>query len=142
MVPRRVLAVLAGLAFAATFAPLAIAATKNGIKPLSPRAGATLPSGKDATFKMRVVGPGQVYVSICTKARKNKKGLICHNKDLIQAKHKKKGNLVVGTSKAWDFKGNWLNTPGTYYWQAHRISCESGLGDCYQEGPVVKVKVR
>ena len=37
----------------------------------------------------------------------------------------------------------WLNSPGTYYWQAYRIECIVGsdLSDCRQEGPIVKVKV-
>ena len=43
--------------------------------------------------------------------------------------------------KFFDFPGFWLNTPGTYYWQAHRISCENGTHDCRIEGPIVEFKV-
>jgi hypothetical protein len=43
--------------------------------------------------------------------------------------------------KLYTFPGFWLQTPGTYYWQAHRIQCEGDLSDCLQEGPIVRIKV-
>ena len=41
----------------------------------------------------------------------------------------------------FDFPEFWLNSPGTYYWQAHRIDCDATISDCRQEGPTVKFKV-
>jgi hypothetical protein len=140
MFSRRLITILAVLAVAvAATASLAVASTSHLITPLSPKG--KVAAGKDAKFKLRVKGPGSVFISVCTKAKKNKKGLICHNKDLVQAK-RKKGTLFQATSQYGAYGGNWLNARGTYYWQAHRISCENGLKDCFQEGPVVKVKVR
>ena len=53
------------------------------------------------------------------------------------------GGLFVFKPKFFDFPTFWLNTPGTYYWQAHRIACDDGgTSDCRQEGPVVRFRVR
>jgi hypothetical protein len=139
MLSRRLIALSAGVAICAA-APAAIAATSHGITPVSPKAGGSVASGKAAIFKMRVKGPGQVYVHVCKRAKKDKKGVIC-NKEAIFRAYKKKGTLFQGKAKFFDFDAFWLNNPGTYYWQAHRISCEGNLNDCLQEGPVVKFKV-
>lgn len=42
----------------------------------------------------------------------------------------------------FEYPSFWLNVPGTYYWQAHRIDCDGGTEDCKQEGPVVRFRVR
>ena len=117
----------------------ASAATKHGITPLSPKAGTTVPAGKSPTFKMRVKGKGPVYVHVCKSKRKKKDGRICFKSDIGRAH--KKGGVFRFKPKFYDFPGFWLVTPGTYYWQAFRIACEGDLSDCYQEGPVLKVKV-
>ena len=58
-------------------------------------------------------------------------------------------NTVIDTfadakykARFFDFPEFWLNSPCTYYWQAHRISCENGIDDCRLEGQTVKFKVR
>ena len=117
----------------------AVAATKHGITPLSPKANATVPSGQSPTFKMRVKGKGTVWVHVCQSNKKDSDGLICHDDQIGQAK--KKGGVFQFKPEFFDFDEFWLNTPGTYYWQAHRIQCEGGIDDCLQEGPVVKFKV-
>ena len=43
--------------------------------------------------------------------------------------------------KFFDFPEFWLNSPGTYYWQAFRIACTAASSDCRKEGPIVKFKV-
>jgi len=70
---------------------------------------------------------------------KNADGVICSEESIGRAK--KKGSAFQYKPKFFDFDEFWLNSPGTYYWQAHRISCENGIDDCLQEGPVVKFKV-
>jgi hypothetical protein len=125
---------------AAVLAPLAFGATLHGVTPLSPKAGSTIPAGKSPTFKMRVRGPGKVFVYVCKSKKRDKRGLICDKELIVQAK--KKNGIYQVKPKFFDFPGFWLNNPGTYYWQAHRIACENGnTSDCYQEGPVVKFKV-
>jgi hypothetical protein len=134
-------ALLTAMALTLAIAPAASAATKNGITPQSPKAGATVPAGKSPTFKMKVSGAGQVWVHVCKSAKKDSEGVICHEESIGQAK--KKGGVFQYKPKFFDFDAFWLNSPGTYYWQAHRIQCEDGdTSDCRQEGPIVKFKVR
>lgn len=120
----------------------ALAATKNGVTPTTPKAGASVPRGKAVTFKGRVRGPGSVFIHVCKSSRKSaKEGVICTKATIGQAK--KRSGAFSYTQKVFAFDEYWLNTPGTYYWQAHRIACESGnTTDCRQEGPVVKFRVR
>jgi hypothetical protein len=118
----------------------AFAATKHGITPLAPKAGNSVPAGKSPTFKMRVRGKGQVYVHVCKNKKKRKDGRICFKADIGRAH--KKGGIFRFKPRYYSFPTFWLNTPGTYYWQAFRIACEGGnVSDCYQEGPITKFKV-
>jgi hypothetical protein len=123
----------------AVAAPLALAATKNGITPLAPQAGSTVAVGSRPTFKVRVKGPGQVWVQVCKSPRRDKDGVIC-NKELIAQAHKRGGVFQV-KARLFNYPQYWLNSPGTYYWQAHRIFCNGTSSDCLQEGPVVRFKV-
>jgi hypothetical protein len=131
------------LALAALLAvpTVAFGATKHGITPTSPKAGSTIPVGKRPTMKGKVKGKGQVYVYVCKSRKKDKDGLICHEEAIKRAK-KKNGKFSVKFD-FFNFPEFWLNSPGTYYWQAHRIDCIVGsdLSDCRQEGPIVKFKV-
>jgi hypothetical protein len=122
----------------ALLAPAALGA--GGIRPISPKRGDTVPAGQAATFKMRYRGKGRIYVHVCKSPRKNAEGLIC-SKESIGKARKKTRTRAVYRAKFFDFPEFWLNNPGTYYWQAHRISCENGIKDCRIEGPVVKFKV-
>ncbi len=117
----------------------ASAATKNGITPLAPKAGKSVPAGKSPTFKLRAKGPGPVWVHVCKTKRKDKNGVICHKASIGQAR--KRSGVFRFKPQFFDFPGFWLNSPGTYYWQAHRISCEGTTSDCRQEGPTVKFRV-
>lgn len=115
------------------------AATKNGITPVAPKANATIAVGSVPTFKMKVRGKGSVWVHVCKSKAKDADGLICQDESIGQAK--KSGKHYRYKPKFFDFPEFWLNTPGTYYWQAHRIDCSSGTADCRKEGPVVKLQV-
>lgn len=117
----------------------AVAATKNGITPVAPKAGSTVPEGRSPTFRMKVVGPGTVWVHVCKSAKKKADGTICSTPQIGQAR--KAGGEYKFKPKFFDFDAFWLNTPGTYYWQAHRIDCSGGTEDCRQEGPIVRFKV-
>ena len=117
----------------------ASATTKNGITPVAPKAGKSVPAGERPTFKMRVKGPGQVWVHVCKSKRRDSDGLICSDESIGRAR--KKGSTYQYRAKFFDFPGFWLNSPGTYYWQAHRISCNAAITDCRQEGPIVRFRV-
>ena len=119
----------------------AAAATKNGITPLAPKAGTSVPAGKAATFRMRVIDPGAgVFMHVCKSNKKDKEGMICKKATILQAK--KKNGVFQAKQTFYDFPAFWLNNPGTYYWQAYRIECHSGSSDCKQEGPVVRFRVK
>ena len=118
----------------------AVAATKNGVTPVAPKAGSTVPAGQSPTFRMQVSGPGPVWVHVCRKARRRADGTICSKESIGQAR--KRAGQFRYTPKFYDYDAFWLNSPGTYYWQAHRIDCSTGTSDCRQEGPVVKFRVR
>jgi hypothetical protein len=120
-------------------APSAHAATLHGITPLAPKDGASVPAGQSPTFKMLVKGPGQVFVHVCTSKEKNSDGVICSESQIGPAK--KSGSTYSFKPEFFNFPKFWLNTPGTYYWQAYRISCDAGINDCLQEGPIVTFKV-
>jgi hypothetical protein len=129
------LAAVLSLALPAT----APAATKNGITPLAPKAGATVTLGESPTFRMRARGPGQVWVYVCDSARKLRFGVICNESSIGRAR--RVSGVFRYKPRFFDFPEFWLNTPGTYYWQAHRIQCTGQNSDCSQEGPVVRFKV-
>ena len=138
----RVARTLALTAFTAVaLAGPASAATKNGITPLAPKAGTSVPAGTSATFRMKVADPGAgVFVHVCKTNKRDKQGMICKKATILQAK-KRKGAWEAKQT-FFDFPAFWLNNPGTYYWQAYRIECHSGNSDCKQEGPVVRFKVK
>ena len=135
----RRLIIPAAVAALTLFASSAYAA--GGITPVSPKKGDSVPAGKRPTFKMNVTGPGQVWVHVCKSRAKDSEGIICSDESIGRAR-KKQGRRYEYRAKFFDFPEFWLNSPGRYYWQAYRISCENGTDDCRIEGPTVRFKVR
>jgi hypothetical protein len=133
LVPPAVAAALALLA--------APALAANGVTPISPKQGDSVPAAKRPTFKIRVKGRHTgVFVHVCKSKRKDDDGMICHDEVLGKAKKKGAGRYEY-KADFFDLPDSWLNNPGTYYWQAYRTWCDAGLDDCKAEGPVVKFKV-
>jgi hypothetical protein len=117
------------------------ALAKNGVTPISPKAGDTVPVGSRPTFKMNITGKHNgVFVHVCKSKRKLDDGMICSDEVIAKAK-KKRGSRYEHKAKFFDFPEFWLNTPGTYYWQAYRTACNAAITDCKAEGPIVKFKV-
>jgi hypothetical protein len=135
-------AALAALLFVLALAGSASAATKNGITTVAPKGGASVPAGKSPVFRMRVNGPGQVWVHVCKNKRKNADGLICATNPLSIGRAKKRNGVFEFKPKLYRFDAFWMNNPGRYFWQAHRIACNSDASDCRQEGPTVRFRVR
>jgi hypothetical protein len=141
MTPPRLLAgALAAGVLLAVGAPSASAQTAKGITVVSPKSGASVAAGERPTFKMRVRGSGQVWVHVCKSRAKDGDGVICSDESIGRAS--KKGGTHQYKPKFFDFPEFWLNSPGTYYWQAHRIDCAGNPNDCRQEGPVIRFSVR
>ena len=131
---------LATVAAVALLVPaVALAATKNGITPVAPKAGGKIPAGKAPTFKMKVSGPGTVWLHVCKSKKKDADGVICSTESIGRAH--KSGSQYVYKPKLYNYPGFWMVRPGTYYWQVFRIDCSSGTSDCNQEGPITKVVV-
>jgi hypothetical protein len=126
------------LAALGLLAPAASAA--GGLTPVAPKHGDVLTAGERPAFTLTVRGKGQVWVRVCTSRRKNRVGLICRGESIGRA-HRTDGRRFTYRPRFYDYPDFWLNSPGTYYWQAYRIACENGLEDCRIEGPVVKFKV-
>lgn len=125
-------------AFAAV--AVAVAATRNGVTPVSP--GDVVARGKSSTFSVRARGGGEVFVHVCSSRRRRSDGLICSREAAGRAR-RGSGGTHTFRARVYDYPDHWLNRPGTYYWQAHRIRCERRrTTDCRQEGPVQEVEVR
>jgi hypothetical protein len=118
----------------------ALGATKHGITPVSPAPGATVAQGTSPTFKGKNRGKGPLWVYVCGSKKRDSRGLICNDESITRAK-RTPGGRFKAKPRFFDFPEFWLNTPGTYFWQAHRIECTGESADCSQEGPVVKFKV-
>jgi hypothetical protein len=130
--------VVIALALLALAAAPARAATKHGITPISPAAGDEVPKGEAPTFRARVRGGGQVWVRVCSSARKDRDGVICDRLALGRAT-RRNGGVYAFKPRFRDFPGFWLNRPGTYHWQAYRLACVKS--DCRAEGPIVRFRV-
>jgi hypothetical protein len=126
------------VAVALLLAAPAGAAGKHGITPLAPAAGDQVPSGEPVTFRLRAHGKGQVWVRVCKSARKNREGVICAGLEVGRAK-RQAGGVYTYRPPFHDFPSFWLNTPGTYHWQAYRLACVRS--DCRAEGPIVRFSV-
>jgi hypothetical protein len=128
------------LALAAALALPGSALASNGITPLSPAAGATVPKGTRPTFRLRVHGKGTVWVRVCRSPTRHRDGTICDRSNFGRA-HRRHGSLFTYTPRLFKFKAYWLQTPGTYYWQAYRLDCTTSLQDCRQEGAVTRFEI-
>jgi|GEM_PF-6906664 len=121
-------------------APPAAASAASGIEPLSPKPGATVATGSTPTFRMRVKGTGKVYVLVCPSRRKDRDGLICDS--AAHGVARRSGGSFAYRPRFHDFPGFWLNTAGTYYWQAYRVRCSADdLSDCAQESAITRFRV-
>lgn len=132
---------LAALAAWLVLAAPAAAVSKHGITPVTPQRGDTIPSGAPFVFKLNVKGASAgTFVHVCKSRRKDSDGVICSDESIGKAKHKQ-GSRFQYMAKFFDFPDFWLNSAGTYYWQAYRTACGTDLSDCKAEGPVVKFRV-
>jgi hypothetical protein len=131
---------LAPLALAAVLLLPAPALAANGITPLSPAAGATVPKDTRPTFRLRVHGKGTVWIRVCKSPKRHADGTICDSSNFGRAR-RSHGSLYTYRPRLFRFAGYWLQTPGTYYWQAYRLDCVKSLKDCRQEGAVTRFRI-
>ena len=85
-------------------------------------------------FKLNVQGPERARSShVCKSTRKDADGVICTKATIGKAKHKQ-GSRYEYKAKFFDFPGFWLNSPGTYYWQAYRTHATRALATARPRG--------
>lgn len=141
----RLLSVLAVVLCALAGAGAALAArpaSRHGVTPLAPADGATIPRGKSPTFRVLARGGGKVFVRVCRSPKQRSNGLICAREMVGMARRSRIG-VYRYRPPFRDYPGFWLNQPGTYHWQAHRVRCERRrTKDCRQEGPVLSLTVK
>ena len=64
----------------------------------------------------------RVFVHVCKNSQEEPQGRDLQEERSSAAK-KRKGAFQA-KPQFFDFPDFWLNNPGTYYWQAHRIACD------------------
>jgi hypothetical protein len=136
---RRRIVVLVAAALALALAVPVLAVTRNGVTPIAPKPGAKVASGSQPTFRGRATGAGSVWVYVSKSRKTGKNGLIRHEAMIQRAQ--RDGRSFAVKARFFNYPRFWLNSPGTYYWQAHRVNCSQDGGDCYQEGPVIRFRV-
>ena len=107
-----------------------------GPQPLEPADGATMQTGP-VTFRVSAMPVDQylwVYVSRSPQLT-GLGGLIGDDVTLAELKQTTDPTVWAVTPDYYTFASFWMNTPGTYYWQPHRIS-SFGDPDGWVEGPV------
>lgn len=138
--------ILLTLILCAAMATVAVAKTKHGITPKTPKAGAVVPAGSGLFFTGKVKGKGTMFVRVSKKKKRYRDGVIGKGVDITSAKRNRKKGTFLAIAEKFTFPTYYLNTPGTYYWQAYKIDCiRTNRGDrldCLQEGPVQKFIVR
>lgn len=134
--PRRARALLIVLATLIATVAAVSPATAAVVAPqlLSPKAGAVLPVGTQATFKIKDLGQpyrGNVWIGVSSTKKKDRYGRL---KDT--SPNGTYSAMKPGRHRRWSFLTpsyvfpDWfMNRPGKYYWQAGHIQC--GNNGCY-----------
>ena len=109
---------------------------------VSPAFNKTITLGQQFTFQVRSRTNSAVFVVVSKSKRKAADGTLRDKKGYMRKMGRRKGTLF--TKKVERYRGldsHFLNKPGTYYWQAHRINC-SEQKDCAVEGPIRRFRVK
>ena len=113
----------------------------SGITPLSPKSGATVPAGKSPDLQDARQGRGPGLGPRLQVQEEE------HRRRDLQRRVDRPGqeegqHLHQYKPKFFNFPEFWLNSPGTYYWQAHRIQCEGNIKRLPPGGPDRQVQGR
>jgi hypothetical protein len=103
---------------------------------LEPTVGAVVTTGTRLVFRIATF-PGDetrylwLYVSRSPNAV-NACGTIAHDAEIEPFVATSDGSVYEATPTFFDYSGFWMNTPGTYYWQAYRIHYGGGADGCIE----------
>ena len=80
-------------------------------------------SARRRRSSLRVKGEGQVWVHVCkSTAARTSDGVICDRREHRPREAPARAASTPTSRASSTSPGFWLNTPGTYYWQAHRTA--------------------
>lgn len=134
--PRRLLVPALALALL-----LVVPAAANAAAPklVAPKTGKLLALGSEPVFKVRDSSAAakkyKIYITIGTSKKRTKNGDLKRTKIGTFTSTTRNGNVFKYVAEDYSFPSWYMNTPGTYYWQAFHI-------DCAVEGCHVHSKVR
>jgi len=131
---------VAALAVALALGVPTTAAAQDDAAPtlLSPADGASVVAGSSLSFRIQTF-PGEthsLWLHVSRSPATGADGLIASDVEIEPFSPTSQAGLFEAVPTFFDYEGFWMNTPGTYYWQAHRIHCTSGSADCRVESPV------
>jgi hypothetical protein len=127
------------LAAVVVLAAGASAASRDASTPptlLVPAAGAVIPAGTHLAFRITTfpgdeVGYLWLYVSRSPSVA-NACGTIAHDAEIEPFAATGDASVYEARPTFFDYSGFWMNTPGTYYWQAYRIHHGGGADGCIE----------
>lgn len=105
--------------------------------PLEPAPGATLPTRSSPLFRVQAQpDDGYLWLHVSRSPVTDAEGLIDDDVELeLFRASPSGGGAFEAQPPFFDYPDFWMNQPGTYYWQAYRISYANGA-DGSIEGPV------
>lgn len=86
--------------------------------------------------------PWAVYVRVSRTSAVDRYGVLKQADTVFLKEMARSGNTFTARPKHLTYKGYWLETPDTYWWQAYIIKCRLAKPDCWQEIPPRQLKVR
>lgn len=102
---------------------------------LTPATGTTFKAGTSIVFHIRAdaSGVGSLWLYVSKSATiANTCGTIGFDVEIEPFKATSDPAVFEARPRFFDYPGFWMNTPGTYYWQAHLTSYQGGADGCLE----------
>ena len=102
---------------------------------LTPSSGATFKSGTSIAFRIRAdaSGLGSLWLHVSKSPTVTRTcGTIGYDTEIEPFKATSDPAVFEAKPRFFDYPGFWMNTPGTYYWQAHLTSYQGGADGCLE----------
>jgi hypothetical protein len=133
---------LRGVAIAAALSALVVTAGassrsfETAPQSLTPPAGASFTAGTHIVFTIRadqLSGTGYLWLHVSpSPVVRNACGTIGSETEIEAFGPTADPTVFEAKPTFFDYPGFWMNTPGTYYWQAYRISYQGGADGCLE----------
>ena len=142
---RRARAAVVAVVLVSLLTATALALAASGPSPVSPPNGKSYKRGFAMTFRARSsVTTDPIWFHVSKSKRKDANGVIGHEVSLGQGRREGSSTVFRYKVRKFNFPAFWLNRPGRYYWQPHRIACENetNTSDCQVEGAIRSFRIR